>query len=92
MRVCLDGVAQLGEAGQVKALSVHPKLLGAWQLSGGVWLKDRLTPGLPTAPAFVGKDGMLYQAFARSVARLKADGGIGWLLLNEIATLSTPVT
>ena len=35
---------------------------------------------------------MLYQAFERSVARLKADGGVAWLLLNEIAALSTPVT
>ena len=64
----------------------------SWQLSGGVWLKDRLTPGLPAAPAFVGKDGMLYQAFERSVARLKADGGVDWLLLNEIAALVAPMT
>jgi len=91
VKVCQDAAAQFDATGQVKALSVHPKLLGAWQLSGGVWLKDRLTPGLPTAPAFLGKDGMLYQAFERSVARLKADGGVDWLLLNEIATLITPV-
>ncbi|MDQ2996455.1 MAG: hypothetical protein M3R61_05285 [Chloroflexota bacterium] len=91
MKVCQDAAAQLDAAGQVKALSVHPKLLGAWQLSGGVWLKARLTPGLPTAPAFLGKDGMLYQAFERSVARLKADGGVDWLLLNEIAALNAPM-
>lgn len=92
VKVCQDAAAQLDATGQVKALSVHPKLLGAWQLSGGVWLKDRLTPGLPTTPAFIGKDGMLYQAFERSVARLKADGGVDWLLLNEVAVLNTPVT
>ena len=57
VKVCQDAAAQLDATGQVKALAVHPKLLGAWQMSGGVWLKDRLTPGLPTAPAFVGKDG-----------------------------------
>jgi len=88
VRVCVDAAAQLDATGQMKALSVHPQLLGAWQASGGGWLKDRLTPGLPTVPAFVGKDGMLYQGYERSVARLKADGVVDWLLLNEIAAMS----
>src|SRR5207249_4688114 len=45
VRVCNAAADLLDESGQVKTLSVHPKLLGAWQMSGGVWLKDRLTPG-----------------------------------------------
>ncbi len=90
VKVCQAAAAQLDAAGQVKALSVHPKLLGAWQLSGGVWLKDRLTPGLPTETAFLGLDGLLYQRFERSIARLKVDGGVDWLLLGEIATLAAP--
>ncbi len=92
VKVCQAAAAQLDAAGQVKALSVHPKLLGAWQLSGGVWLKDRLTPGLPAAAAFIGTDGCLYQRFERSVARLKADGGVDWLLLGEIAALVAPAS
>ena len=51
---------------------------------------SRLTPGLPTETAFLGLDGLLYQRFERSIARLKADGGVDWLLLGEIATLAAP--
>jgi hypothetical protein len=90
VQAALDAATQVDAQGEVKALSVHPKLLGAWQMSGGIWLKDRLTPGLPTAAAFIGTDGCLYQRFERSVARLKADGGVDWLLLHEIAALIAP--
>jgi len=87
---CTAAAAALDAKPARTPVSVHPRLLAAWQMSGGIWQKDRLTPGLPTATAVLGKDGMLYQKFERSVARLKADGGVDWLLLNEIATLITP--
>ena len=91
VQVCRDALARI-EAPQAGPFSAHPRLLGAWQLSGGVWLKDRLTPGLPTAAAFIGTDGCLYQRFERTVARLKADGGVDWLLLGEIAALVAPAS
>lgn len=89
-KVCQDAAALLDSTGAVKALSVHPKLLGAWQQSGGLWLKDKLTPGLPTTAGYIGADGLLYQRFERSVARIRTDGGVDWLLLGEIATLAAP--
>ncbi|MDQ2998832.1 MAG: hypothetical protein M3R61_17510, partial [Chloroflexota bacterium] len=90
VKVCQDAAALLDDSGQVKALSVHPRLLGAWQQSGGLWLKDTLTPGLPTTAGYIGADGLLYQRFERSVARIRTDGGVDWLLLGEIATLAAP--
>jgi N-acetylmuramoyl-L-alanine amidase len=91
-KVCQEAAALLDTAGAVKALSVHPRLLGAWQQSGGIWLKDKLTPGLPTHAAAVGTDGLLYQRFERSIARIRNDGAVDWLLLGEIATLSAPAS
>lgn len=90
VRVCQEAATLLDSVGAAKALSVHPKLLGAWQLSGGLWLKDKLTPGRPTSAAAIGADGLLYQRFERSVARLQQGGAVDWLLLGEIATLVTP--
>ena len=92
VKVCQDAAALLDDSGQVKALSVHPRLLGAWQQSGGLWLKDKLTPGLPTTAGYIGADGLLYQRFERSVARIRTDGAVDWLLLGEIATLSAPTS
>ena len=92
VKVCQDAANLLDSAGAVKALSVHPRLLGAWQQSGGLWLKDKLTPGLPTTAGYIGADGLLYQRFERSVARIRTDGAVDWLLLGEIATLSAPTS
>jgi hypothetical protein len=59
VKVCQDAANLLDSAGAIKALSVHSRLLGAWQQSGGLWLKDKLTPGLPTTAGYIGADGLL---------------------------------
>lgn len=64
-------------------LTVHPSFQNAWNLSGGVWKKNQLTPGFPLAPAAMVGDHLM-QRFERGTARLEADGSVSWLLLSEI--------
>lgn len=69
--------------GMPYGVEVHPRLLAAWQLSGGVWQQNKLTPGYPVAAAHE-ENGAVIQRFERSVARCEPDGRVSWLLLSEI--------
>jgi N-acetylmuramoyl-L-alanine amidase len=65
---------------------VDPRFQSAWSLSGGIWQKNKLTPGLALGPAYQ-QGGLWYQRFERGMGRLLADGSVEWLLLRETATM-----
>lgn len=68
-------------------IAVDPRVLAAYERSGGVWQAGRLTPGLPLTPLFDGPDGHGYQLFERSGVRVTVHGSIEWLLTDEAVRL-----
>lgn len=68
------------------AIGVDPRFKTAWNISGGVWQMNELTPGYPKGEAFEWQ-GRIYQIFERGCARLEASGSVSWLLLPEIEEL-----
>ena len=65
---------------------VSEVFLKPWLDSGGVWTKNRLTPGYALTTKFE-FEGKLHQRFERAVVRQEEDGSFSWLLLREAEKL-----
>lgn len=66
-------------------VAVHAKIQNAWELSGGVWQKNRLTPGYAKDEGVTSADGSVTQTFERGIAQWnEATKQVTWKLLKEM--------
>jgi hypothetical protein len=70
-----------------ETLVVGAEFVASYNLSGGAWRKNELTPGLPVTGVFEWR-GKKRQLFERAGATLEADGVVSWMLAREYAEAS----